>query len=80
MHYHVVCKATNQVEELDGETSAELHAALLKIEEKLKARGYGDVGHIVEFFGVAPKATDRTAAAATIPAMPATTTTNTSTR
>src|SRR5437868_3303257 len=40
MHYHVVCKATNSVDELDGETSAELHAALAKIEEKLKARGY----------------------------------------
>ena len=56
MHYHVVCKATNNVEELDGETSAELHAALVKIEEKLKARGYAGVGHIVEFFGVAPTA------------------------
>src|SRR3954465_4875874 len=55
MHYHVVCKATNNVEELDGETSAELHAALVKIEEKLRARGYAGVGHIVEFFGVAPQ-------------------------
>lgn len=56
MHYHVVCKATNSVEELDGETSAELHTALVKIEEKLKSRGYEGVGHIVEFFGVAPQA------------------------
>jgi len=55
MHYHVVCKATNAVEELDGETSAELHTALVKIEEKLRARGYAGVGHIVEFFGVAPQ-------------------------
>jgi Fur family transcriptional regulator, ferric uptake regulator len=56
MHYHVVCKATNNVEELDAETSAELHTALVKIEEKLQARGYSGVGHIVEFFGVAPQA------------------------
>jgi Fur family ferric uptake transcriptional regulator len=70
MHYHVVCKATNSVDELDGETSAELHAALAKIEEKLKARGYSDVGHIVEFFGVAPQAqAQRAATNATMPAV-----------
>src|SRR3954462_9779934 len=55
MHYHVVCKTTNNVEELDAETSAELHLALVKIEEKLRAKGYAGVGHIVEFFGVAPQ-------------------------
>lgn len=68
VHYHVVCKATNNVEELDGETSAELHTALSKIEDKLKARGYSGVGHIVEFFGVAPQ-TDRSTTAATMPAV-----------
>lgn len=52
--YHVVCKTTNRVEELDAETSAELHRTLHQIEEKLRARGYVDLGHIVEFFGVAP--------------------------
>lgn len=62
MHYHVVCKATNNVEELDGETSAELHTALAKIEDKLRARGYAGVGHIVEFFGVAPQANPAPAA------------------
>lgn len=70
MHYHVVCKTTNSVDELDGETSAELHAALTKIEEKLKARGYSDVGHIVEFFGVSPQAGRTNAATETV--MPAT--------
>lgn len=53
--YHVVCKATNRVEELDPETSAELNRTLQLIEEKLRARGYNDLGHIVEFFGVAPQ-------------------------
>lgn len=52
--YHVVCKTTDRVDELDAEISAELHATLRQIEDKLRARGYSDVGHIVEFFGVAP--------------------------
>lgn len=64
--YHVVCKTTNQVDELDAETADELRRAIDSVQEKLRARGYGDVGHIVEFFGVAPQ-NARTAA----PAMPA---------
>ena len=50
--YHVVCKQTNQVEELDPETAEELRRAIEAVQEKLRARGYSDVGHIVEFFGV----------------------------
>lgn len=64
--YHVVCKATNRVEELDAETSDELRRAIEVVQERLRARGYSDVGHIVEFFGVAPQSM-RSAA----PAMPA---------
>ena len=52
--YHVVCKATNRVEELDAATSAELNRTLRQIEDKLSARGFTELGHIVEFFGVAP--------------------------
>lgn len=52
--YHVVCKTTNQVEELDAETADELRRTIDSVQEKLRARGYADVGHIVEFFGVAP--------------------------
>ena len=52
--YHVVCKSTNHVEELDTETSEELRRAIEVVQEKLRAKGYDDVGHIVEFFGVAP--------------------------
>lgn len=64
--YHVVCKATNRVEELDAETADDLRRAIETVQEKLRARGYADVGHIVEFFGVAPQH-----ARAAAPAMPA---------
>lgn len=53
--YHVVCKATDRVEELDAETSAELGRTLNQIEDKLRARGYVELSHIVEFFGVSPQ-------------------------
>jgi Fur family ferric uptake transcriptional regulator len=68
--YHVVCKSTNAVEELDAETSDELRRAIEAVQEKLRARGYVDVAHIVEFFGVAPQQPVRAAAAnATMPAV-----------
>ncbi|MDO8539928.1 MAG: transcriptional repressor [Opitutaceae bacterium] len=53
--YHVVCKQTNRVEELDPATSDELRRAIEVVQEKLRGRGYSGVGHIVEFFGVAPQ-------------------------
>ena len=53
--YHVVCKATDRVEELDAETSAELSRTLTEIEAKLRTRGFAELGHIVEFFGVSPQ-------------------------
>src|SRR5215216_1844252 len=53
--YHVVCKSTNRVEELDAATADDLRRTIESVQEKLRARGYGDVGHIVEFFGVAPQ-------------------------
>ncbi|MEO5959063.1 MAG: transcriptional repressor [Opitutaceae bacterium] len=52
--YHVVCKSTNRVDDLDSDISDELRRSIEHVQEKLRARGYGDVGHIVEFFGVAP--------------------------
>ncbi len=67
--YHVVCKATNRVEELDADTADELRRTIVGVQEKLRARGYAEVGHIVEFFGIAPPPA-RTAATAA-PAMPA---------
>lgn len=53
--YHVVCKDTNRVEELDAETAAELRHTIEAVQEKLQARGYTEIGHIVEFFAVAPQ-------------------------
>ena len=64
--YHVVCKTSNRVDELDAETSDEHRRAIEGVQKKLRSLGYGEVGHIVEFFGVAPQNT-RTAA----PVMPA---------
>ena len=52
--YHVVCKSTNRVEELDTETAAELRRAIESVQAKLRDRGYADVSHIVEFFAAAP--------------------------
>lgn len=53
--YHVVNKSDNSVEALDAETSAELRTALLRVESLLKARGYSDISHMVEFFGSSSK-------------------------
>lgn len=53
--YHVVCKESNQVEGIDPETTAELRRCVMQVEETLKARGYTDVTHMVEFFGKAPQ-------------------------
>jgi Fur family ferric uptake transcriptional regulator len=52
--YHVVCKATNRVDEIQPEHGAELRTAIEKVEEQLRAQGYENVSHVVEFFGVAP--------------------------
>ena len=53
--YHIVAKDTKEIEELDAESSAELRAVIKRIEETLKARGYSDVSHLVEFFAQKPK-------------------------
>lgn len=53
--YHIVCKATNRVEELDAAIAEEIRRTIDDVQEKLRSRGYTHVGHIVEFFGVAPQ-------------------------
>ena len=67
--YHVVCKQTNQVEELDEASVVELRRAVQAVEEALRAQGFAEVGHIVEFFGRAPAS--RVPAVPTVPAAPA---------
>lgn len=54
--YHIVCKATDRVDEIESDIAEELRRAIEAAQEKLRARGYGEVGHIVEFFGIAPAA------------------------
>lgn len=52
--YHVVCKATNRVIELDAAAAEELRRSIEAVEEDLQSRGFRNIGHIVEFFGIAP--------------------------
>ena len=67
--YHVVCKDTNKVEELDSASADELRKAVQTVEDTLRAQGYTDVGHIVEFFGKSP-APSRAQAEVAVPAVP----------
>jgi Fur family ferric uptake transcriptional regulator len=53
--YHVLSKETNEIEELDPENAAELRAVVSRIQESLKARGYSEVSHLVQFFAQKPK-------------------------
>jgi Fur family ferric uptake transcriptional regulator len=52
--YHVICKNTNEPQALDEATVAELRRCVQQVEDVLRTRGYEDVSHVVEFFGVAP--------------------------
>ncbi len=69
--YHVVCKQTNKVEELDAASANELRRAVQLVEDTLRSQGYAEVGHIVEFFGKSP-AGHRSQAEVVVPAVPAT--------
>ncbi len=53
--YHVICKSSNRVDEIDAETTAELRQAVQRVEDILKSKGFSDVSHVVEFFAVAPQ-------------------------
>jgi Fur family ferric uptake transcriptional regulator len=69
--YHVVCKQTNHVEALDSASADELRRAVQMVEETLKARGYAEVGHIVEFFGKSPASSlHRSQVSDAVPAVP----------
>lgn len=50
--YPVLRKGTSVIEELDSESTAELQAAIEKIKQRLQARGYQSLQHIVEFFAL----------------------------
>jgi Fur family transcriptional regulator, ferric uptake regulator len=71
--YHVVCKQTNNVEELDDASAAELRRAVQTVEETLRAKGYSEVGHIVEFFGKSPASSlHRSQTNVAVPSVPST--------
>jgi len=71
--YHVVCKQTDSVEELDDASAAELRRSVQMVEDTLRAKGYAEVGHIVEFFGKSPTSSaHRSQANAAVPSVPAT--------
>lgn len=57
--YHIVSKDTHEIRDLDAETSARLAASIKQVEEQLKAQGYENVTHVLEFFAKAPSAADR---------------------
>ena len=65
--YHVVCKQTNKVEELDSASANELRRAVQLVEDTLRSQGFAEVGHIVEFFGNSP-ATSRAQSEVVVPA------------
>lgn len=68
--YHVVSKDTQEIRDLDAATSAELAAAIQKVEEQLKSEGYENVTHVLEFFAKAPAANRaRAAAQVKVPAL-----------
>lgn len=52
--YHIISKETNELEAIDEATIAELRHSVQQVEDVLRARGYANVSHVVEFFGVAP--------------------------
>jgi Fur family ferric uptake transcriptional regulator len=67
--YHVVCKNTNKVEELDAASATELRRSVRLVEDALRSQGYAEVGHIVEFFGKSPTG-HRAQAEVVVPAVP----------
>jgi Fur family transcriptional regulator, ferric uptake regulator len=51
--YHIVAKDTREIHEIDAATSAQLANTIKKVEDQLRADGYENVSHILEFFAKA---------------------------
>ncbi len=66
--YHVVSKDNKEIRPLDAETSGRLAGAIKQIEDQLKAEGYTDVSHVLEFFAKAPTLDRAQAGQAKVPA------------
>lgn len=52
--YHIISKDTPEIRNLDSVTSADLAAAIKVVEAQLKADGYQNIGHVLEFFAKLP--------------------------
>ena len=59
-HYHVICKSCGQAERVE-------YFSVEGMERILKDRGYKQLSHIVEFFGICPSCQNVAAARATSP-------------
>jgi Fur family transcriptional regulator, ferric uptake regulator len=62
-HYHIVCKACNQSERVD-------YLSIDGMEQVLAERGYTQLSHVIEFFGVCPACQQKAPARNTAPAIP----------
>lgn len=52
--YRIVCKVSNRVTEVDPALAAPIRNAVKQVEEALRAQGYLEVNHVLEFFVVDP--------------------------
>jgi len=62
-HYHIICKACGSTDRVD-------YFPVEGVERLLQERGYADVSHVVEFFGVCPKCQQAAPARHTAPGIP----------
>jgi Fur family ferric uptake transcriptional regulator len=62
-HYHIICKACGSTDRVD-------YFPVEGIERLLHERGYADVSHVVEFFGVCPACQSAASTRNVAPAIP----------
>ena len=62
-HYHIICKACGSTDRVD-------YFPVEGIERLLQDRGYAEVSHVVEFFGVCPACQSANRARQVAPAIP----------
>jgi Fur family ferric uptake transcriptional regulator len=67
--YHVVAKDGEEIRNLDLETSSRLAQAIRVVEDQLRAEGYTEVSHLLEFFAKAPGQDRSRTAMVSMPAM-----------
>ncbi len=68
--YHIIDKESRGIRELDAATNARLAAVIKTVEETLRAEGYENVSHVLEFYAKAPAAiaAERSAVQVKVPA------------